>query len=668
MIYVGRRFGDFGKLLKRLHTQFPGKILPALPRKNKTSAEVSAETVDSPTTDQHDHQNFSGEGGGEATSLYGESLLDDANSINSSETGYTYGAIDDSGSGSGSGSMSAQNSTSNLIARQTSRDSHRSSTGSFTQRASHSHSQSSSSQLQPTSSPSNSNLLQVPNSPNGPTFGGNDTVPIDEGAEDDAKSVGRRSFHRSHSIGRRTKEKLRSVKSHAEMAIGSSGSGSSPSINDEKERDRAAPAAEKSRSFGQRRQRSKHGRGHARSISGASNKSAQSTLSLNSIRHGHILPHHSHGHGPAEGNVTLYREQQRVSLRAFLRTLLQNPKIASSKAMVDFLTTNPIPASNLSSDDKLDMARRKEMDHRRLLEQQRFFEVARKRARELDVYMEKFRQSVVEDNGLSRLFGEIKEKNSISEMSPEYVKFVEWARIEVAATLYHMFLADDNAPELFAQMKRIHSLIPYTLMKNVIRLTNPAAVMAGVLDIFLAQPFGSRSLIQRILAMAMGDGIKALQRSIDVLTKKITQPGRPHTSGSATSPTIGNMEMTGGADMDVKPILRRLRAFVECEEEIKQVLRDQAEKEGSDIVVVICMADADLLFAGYELAAEQCPSIVPAAHETSGGWFSRGTSVGGKPTLKDLDMQDQLVERVFNGFVAWISAVEDEVRIFLHAF
>ncbi|KAI5292929.1 hypothetical protein KEM56_006167, partial [Ascosphaera pollenicola] len=147
-----------------------------------------------------------------------------------------------------------------------------------------------------------------------------------------------------------------------------------------------------------------------------------------------------------------------------------------------------------------------------------------------------------------------------------------------------MFLADDNAPELFAQMKRIHSLVPYTVMKNVIRLTNPAAVMAGVLDIFLAQPFGSRSLIQRILGMAMGDGIKSLQRSIDVLTKKIASPGRPLTSGSgsATSPTIGNDEITGGVNMDVQPFLRRLRAFVESEEEVKQMLRDQAEKESPE--------------------------------------------------------------------------------------
>jgi hypothetical protein len=83
--------------------------------------------------------------------------------------------------------------------------------------------------------------------------------------------------------------------------------------------------------------------------------------------------------------------------------------------------------------------------------------------------------------------------------------------------IYHLFLAEDNSPELFAQAKRIHSLIPYTALKQVIRFANPAAVMAGVLDLFLAQPFGAKSLLQRIFSLALGDSIKTVQRSIDGL-------------------------------------------------------------------------------------------------------------------------------------------------------
>ncbi|KAG9833220.1 hypothetical protein KCU77_g12587, partial [Aureobasidium melanogenum] len=199
----------------------------------------------------------------------------------------------------------------------------------------------------------------------------------------------------------------------------------------------------------------------------------------------------SRDHSPPK---VLYREEQRVSLRAFLRNFLQNESIANSNAMNDFLTGNVV---TLNEEEMEDVKRRIEMDDKRIEEQRRFYEIARQRARELDVHMEKFRREVVESNGLTKLFAEIKQKNTIAELSPEYKKFAEWLRIEVAAVIYHLFLAEDNSPELFAQAKRIHSLIPYTALKQVIRFANPAAVMAGVLDLFLAQPFGAKSLLQR---------------------------------------------------------------------------------------------------------------------------------------------------------------------------
>ena len=91
--------------------------------------------------------------------------------------------------------------------------------------------------------------------------------------------------------------------------------------------------------------------------------------------------------------VILYRENQRVSLRAFLRTFLQNEQIAESKAMYDFLTRDPI---RLNQEELEDLQRRKDMDEKRIEEQKRFYEIARERARELDIYMERFRRDIVE--------------------------------------------------------------------------------------------------------------------------------------------------------------------------------------------------------------------------------------------------------------------------------
>ena len=94
--------------------------------------------------------------------------------------------------------------------------------------------------------------------------------------------------------------------------------------------------------------------------------------------------------------VTLYREDQRVSLRAFLRTLLQNPQVARTKAVQSFLTDRPV---KLNEEEKEDIERRKDMDGKRMEEQRQFYEIARERAKELDVYMETFRRDIVESSG-----------------------------------------------------------------------------------------------------------------------------------------------------------------------------------------------------------------------------------------------------------------------------
>lgn len=39
--FVGRRYGDFSRLHKQLRTELPGKILPPLPKKNKSNSTVS---------------------------------------------------------------------------------------------------------------------------------------------------------------------------------------------------------------------------------------------------------------------------------------------------------------------------------------------------------------------------------------------------------------------------------------------------------------------------------------------------------------------------------------------------------------------------------------------------------------------------------------------------
>jgi hypothetical protein len=83
--------------------------------------------------------------------------------------------------------------------------------------------------------------------------------------------------------------------------------------------------------------------------------------------------------------VVLWRENQRISLRAFLRSVLNNPQFVNTKAVQEFLSADPITPTDADVDD---IERRRLIDEQRIEEQKKFYEIARKRAAELDEYME----------------------------------------------------------------------------------------------------------------------------------------------------------------------------------------------------------------------------------------------------------------------------------------
>lgn len=93
----------------------------------------------------------------------------------------------------------------------------------------------------------------------------------------------------------------------------------------------------------------------------------------------------------------------------------------------------------------------------------------------------------------------------------------------MAATVFQTFVASDDASTTLLQLKRLHGLMPYFVLKGILRVSNPMAMIrgesgrvsppfpfllgadslfsilfaSGVLELFLARPFGGQSLVQR---------------------------------------------------------------------------------------------------------------------------------------------------------------------------
>lgn len=67
----------------------------------------------------------------------------------------------------------------------------------------------------------------------------------------------------------------------------------------------------------------------------------------------------------------------------------------------------------------------------------------------------------------------------------------------LAFVLQTQFLTSDRAVENTSNLKRTHMLMPYRAIAQILKISNPFLMVKGVMDLFLAQPFGGKSLFQR---------------------------------------------------------------------------------------------------------------------------------------------------------------------------
>ncbi|KAK0553655.1 hypothetical protein OC845_001127 [Tilletia horrida] len=261
-------------------------------------------------------------------------------------------------------------------------------------------------------------------------------------------------------------------------------------------------------------------------------------------------------HPSQMSTVQLAREKNRLTLRAYLRSLLAVAPVADSEAFQDFLLGDPIV---LNREEEEDAARRERLDVVRESEQQYFADESAKRAKELQTHLKAFKEDLIQRDGLSRVFGTLKSTSRIEDLPANYQALISWARISLASTLFHIFMGSDNSPDIFAQLKRMHGLMPYFVLRGILRVSNPVSMIRGVLDLFLAQPFGQKSLLQRMFSSGLQDDVRELTEICTAVADKVEDP-----------------------DM-----CEKVRAFVYAAPEQQVELRQEASEEHLDLMTVI---------------------------------------------------------------------------------
>ncbi|EJS41258.1 YPR097W [Saccharomyces arboricola H-6] len=228
---------------------------------------------------------------------------------------------------------------------------------------------------------------------------------------------------------------------------------------------------------------------------------------------------------------TLVGEKMRTSLRQYLRSLCKDIEVSQSVSIHRFLLSGPnLNLKDLNLKVVQDIKNRSLIDVSNLENQIRFQQMALEKSLKLQDSMKDFKTSLLKDEKyLMSLLGEIKENTKVEDLSPLLQDFVEWCKIYISSMIYQVFLGNDNSYEFYTQIRRLHKLMPYTVMGQIMKFTNPIAVMKGMIELFMAQPFGSHSLLQTMFSTILTDDLKTQKLAIKDLERKITEmdPGAP---------------------------------------------------------------------------------------------------------------------------------------------
>ncbi|KAG0004857.1 hypothetical protein BGZ80_008916 [Entomortierella chlamydospora] len=235
------------------------------------------------------------------------------------------------------------------------------------------------------------------------------------------------------------------------------------------------------------------------------------------------LPPASLSSKSGSSGVKAAREKDRVSLRGYLHNLAKiSPDVVNSVFFVNFLTKDP---ATLTADETKDFKVRAALDESRKEQQAKFDKEVAKKVEELDKQLKQVKAELLQPNGVTRLFAAFREHEKVEDLPPLYQATFEWGCMDFASTLYHVFTASDDATLNFMQLKRTQMLMPYRAMWGILKVSNPVAIMKGIMDLFLAQPFGSRSLIQRIISVNIQEEITEYKKDVTQLEASINDPG-----------------------------------------------------------------------------------------------------------------------------------------------
>ncbi|ABN65748.2 predicted protein [Scheffersomyces stipitis CBS 6054] len=239
----------------------------------------------------------------------------------------------------------------------------------------------------------------------------------------------------------------------------------------------------------------------------------------------------------------LVREKLRLSLRGYLRTLSKYPEIVHSDIFLDFIDHGSFNYRQLSEVELEDHKNRIEHERTMLKTQVEFQKQTAKVIVNLTKDFESLKKDIIMNpSTLSGIFDQIGKSSDIKKQTPFLKTLNEWCKLEAAATLYQVFLSQDNSNDWLNRCRKFHRLFPYNLVYGILRFTNPLKIVSRIVDLLLvniptvsipswgskdeeelkeiAKKSGSRNLLSMIFVMLLDESLSSYETELKLLREE----------------------------------------------------------------------------------------------------------------------------------------------------
>ncbi|KAK0709281.1 PX-associated-domain-containing protein [Lasiosphaeria miniovina] len=141
----------------------------------------------------------------------------------------------------------------------------------------------------------------------------------------------------------------------------------------------------------------------------------------------------------------------------------------------------------------------------------------RSRAEDLERAWEDGVHELVHGDLIDELFNCATEQSSLEEHSPAIRATVDYVIIHLATFLHYVFVLSPEGPYLVKLVENVHRLIPYTMIRQTLRVGNAASMLNGMVKLLLAK-MGVGAISNWLgLTQNADDGMNLLQRIISLV-------------------------------------------------------------------------------------------------------------------------------------------------------